>query len=258
MPTAAGIHYFYHEAGSMMSPPLLLLHDAGGDHLSWPSEIRRLTGTRVYTLDLPGHGKTDGLGRQYIEEYARSLAEFMDAVGLARAVIGGHGMGGAVTLALALERPERVAGTVLIATGARLPIPAGVMENGAHPSTLARAIQAMQELSFAISTPEALRDGYCHQLSRIRPTLLYGDWLACSRYDLTPKLADIRTPTLVICGTDDRLTPLVHSTLLSSRIPGAALQTVDRAGHMVTVEQPVHVAKLISVFLRTVPYTPGQ
>src|SRR5512140_228363 len=158
MPTAAGFHYYLHEAAGVMTPPLVLIHDAGGDHLSWPSEIRRLSGTRVYTIDLPGHGKTEGLGRQYMEEYAASVVEFLNAAGLSTAILGGHGMGGAIALALALNHPRRVAGTVLISTGARLPIPAPVLENGANPSTLPRAINAIQEISFCGNARMALRD----------------------------------------------------------------------------------------------------
>ncbi len=155
-----------------MSPPLVLIHDAGGDHLSWPSEIRRLPGTRVYTIDLPGHGKTEGLGRQYIEEYAVCLVEFLNAAGLSTAVFGGHGMGGAIALTLALNHPRRVAGTVLISTGPRLPIPASILENGANPSTLPRAINAIQEISFCGNASAALRDSFCKHLTHTRQNSL--------------------------------------------------------------------------------------
>jgi pimeloyl-ACP methyl ester carboxylesterase len=258
MPIAAGIHYFLHEAGSTMKPPLVLLHDAGGEYLSWPSEIRRLPETRVYTVDLPGHGKTGGLGRQYIADYAKSMIEFMNAAGLSRAVFGGHGMGGAIALSLAIHEPGRVAGTILISTGPRLPIPEVIRENGANPSTLQRAINHWQQVCFDEKTPILFQEKYCRRLSLIRQTLLWGDWLACDRFDVSQSIEKIRTPTLVICGTGDRLTPMHFSKMLSSRIPEAALQTVEAAGHMLILEQPAHVAKLMSVFLKTVPYTPGM
>ena len=242
----------------MNKPPLVLIHGAGGEHLSWPSEIRRLPDTRVYTLDLPGHGKTEGLGRQYIEDYARSVVEFMDAVGLSRAVFGGHEMGGAIALVLALDHPERVAGILLISSGPRLPMPAGVLENGANLSTLPLAINILQELSFHVNTPVTLRETVYKHLIQIRQTLLFGDWLACDRFDVTRRIESICTPTLVICGTGDKLTPPHFSETLASGIPGAALQTVDEAGHMLIIEQPKQIAKLIAVFLATIPYRPGM
>jgi pimeloyl-ACP methyl ester carboxylesterase len=257
MPTAAGLHYFLHEGDSRMKPPLVLIHGAGGDHLSWQPEMRRLPGYRVITLDLPGHGKTVGPGCQSVQDYARVVAEFIDVVGLFRAVFVGHAMGGAIGLALALDYPDRVAGIGLISTGPTLPIPSSVIENAANPSTLPLAIKSLQEISLGSQTPENLKGKVVKRLTETRQTLLLDDLLACDRFNVTDRLNAIRTPVLVVCGTDDKLTPLRFSEILSSRIPGAALQTVEGAGHMLVFEQPAHLAKLISVFLATIPYRPG-
>ena len=81
MPKAAGIHYFLHNGGSATRPPLVLIHGAGGDHLSWPAEARRLPDATVFTLDLPGHGSSEGHGRQSVEDYACSVIDFLNEVG---------------------------------------------------------------------------------------------------------------------------------------------------------------------------------
>ncbi len=258
MPTAAGLHYFLHEGGSVLKPPLVLIHGAGGDHLSWPPEVRRLPDYRVITLDLPGHGKTEGPGRQSVQDYARDVVDFMDVVGLSRAVFVGHAMGGAISLALALDYPDRVAGIGLISTGPTLPIPSSVIENAANPSTLPLAIKSLQEMSLGSQTPENLKGIIFKRLTETRQTLLLDDLLACDRFNLSDRLNAIRTPVLVVCGTDDKLTPLHFSEILSSKIPGAALQTIEGAGHMLVLEQPGRLAKLISVFLSTIPYSPGM
>ncbi len=117
MPIAAGIHYFLHEGGRQKRTPLVLIHGAGGDHLSWPPEIRRLTDERVFTLDLPGHGKSKGPGRQSVADYAESVVGFMNAADLSRAVFIGHALGGAIALTLAIDHPQRVAGIGLISIG---------------------------------------------------------------------------------------------------------------------------------------------
>lgn len=258
MPIAAGLHYFLHETGSALRPPLVLIHGEGGEHLSWPPEVRRLPDCRVFTLDLPGHGKTEGPGLQSVEGYARSVVDFMDAAGLSRAVFAGHGMGGAIALVLALDHPDRVAGILLISTGPCLPVPSSVLENAASPSTLPLAINTLQGMSFSPETSVDLRGIVFKRLTETRQTLLLGDWLACDRFDVTGRLGAIRTSTLVVCGTGDKITPLHFSETLSSQIPGAALQTVDEAGHMLVLEQPQHLAKLISIFLATIPYMPGM
>ncbi len=258
MPTAAGLHYFLHDGVSRLKPPLVLIHGAGGDHLSWPPEMRRLPGNRVITLDLPGHGKTAGPGCQFIQDYARDVAEFTDALGLFRAVFVGYAMGGAIALALALDYPDRVAGVGLISTGPILPIPSPVIENAANLATLPLAIKSLQEKSLGSQTPEHLKETVFKRLAKTRQTLLLDDLLACDRFNVTDRLNAIRTPVLVVCGTDDKLAPLHFSEILSSKIPGAALQTVEGAGHMLVFEQPARLAKLVSVFLATIPYRPGE
>ncbi len=257
MPTAAGVHYFLHTGGSKLKVPLVLIHGAGGDHLSWPAEARRLPETNVYTLDLPGHGKSSGAGCQTVEDYARSVITFMDAASLFKAVFGGHGMGGAICLELALAFPERVAGLMLISTGARLPLPNGLLENGSNPSTLQSAIHTLEEAAFAEKSPQGLREAYSHQLLKLRQTLLLGDWRACDYYNVESRLEEIHRPALVLWGKEDRLTPRLFSENLASRIPGAALQVVEDAGHMLVLEQPKRLAKLMEIFLKTILYWPG-
>jgi pimeloyl-ACP methyl ester carboxylesterase len=258
MPTAAGLHYFLHEGGSILRPPLVLIHGAGGDHLSWPPEMRRLPGYRAVTIDLPGHGKTEGPGRQSIEDYARDVAEFVDVLGFSRAVFIGHAMGGAIALALALDYPDSVAGIGLISTGPCLPIPSSVIENAANRATLPLAIKTLQEMSLGSQTPVALKEISFKRLMETRQTLLLGDLLASDRFNMADRLGAIRTPVLVVCGTEDKLTPLRFSEALSRQIPRAALQTVEGAGHMLILEQPGRLAKLMRVFLATVRYSPGM
>jgi len=258
MPTAAGLHYLYHEGGDQYKPAVIMIHGAGGDHLSWPPEMRRLPDYRVFAIDLPGHGKTAGPGFQSIEDYARSVIGLLDSSGLSRVVIVGYSMGGAIALSLALDYPDRVAGIALISTGPRLPIPPPVMENVANPSTFTLAVKNLLEMSSDSQTPASLKETLFKRLTTTRQTLVLSDLLACDRFDVINRLGDIHTPTLVVCGTEDKLTPIHSSETLSSRIQGAALQTVDGTGHLLVFEQPRHLTKLVNIFLATIPYLPGM
>jgi pimeloyl-ACP methyl ester carboxylesterase len=258
MPIATGLHYFLHEGGRPARPPLVLLHNVGGDHLSWPPEIRRLPEARVFSLDLPGHGKSNGPGRQSVADYAASVVDFMDGAGLSRAVFVGHAMGGAIALTLALEYPQRTAGIVLISTGPRLPVDTSALENAANPATFLQAVETLQKQMCIPQTPKRLKDQIFRQLSSVRLTLLHGDLRACDQFDLTTRLDVIRTPVLVLCGADDQLTPPRFSQTLAEQIPGAALQIIDAAGHLVMLEQPRRVTGILSVFLKAIPYTPGM
>jgi pimeloyl-ACP methyl ester carboxylesterase len=258
MPTSAGIHFFQHEGGKSAKPPLVLIHGAGGDRLSWPPEIRRLANARVFTLDLPGHGNSVGPGRQTVDDYTESVLGFLNAAGISRAVFVGHALGGAIALTLAIDHPDRVAGIGLISTGACFPIPSSILENAANPATFILAVQALIELMSFPDVPKILKPQFFRQLSSVRPTLFHGDLLACDKFDATSWLDAIRTPVLVLCGTNDQLTPRRFSETLAGQIPGAALQTIDGAGHLVTLEQPRRVAGLLSVFLTSIPYFPGR
>jgi pimeloyl-ACP methyl ester carboxylesterase len=236
---------------------LVLIHDLGGDHLSWPPEIRRLAGMRVFTLDLPGHGTSAGPGCQSVPAYAEKVIDFMDAVGLSRAAFIGHGLGGAIALTLAIQDPQRVAGTGLISSGARLPISSSVLENAANPATFEQAVQMLVELMHIPESVITLKDQVYKRLISNRQTLFHGDLQACRQFNVSDVLNVIQSPVLVVCGTDDKLTPRRFSEALAGGIPAAALQTIEGAGHLVMLEQPRRVAALLSVFLRTIPYIPG-
>src|SRR4030042_2520041 len=107
MPNAAGIYYHAYEgAGGGKHPPVVLIHGAGGHHLYWPSQIRRMPGLRVYALDLPGHGKSEGRGEQSIALYAESILGWLLAVDIHRAIFVGSSMGRAIALHLALAHPQ--------------------------------------------------------------------------------------------------------------------------------------------------------
>ena len=258
MPFAAGIHYFIHEGGDVFRPPVILIHGAGGNHLYWPPELRRLTGYRIYALDLPGHGKSSSVGLQSIHDYASSVVNFIDSVGLTRVVIVGHSMGGAIALTLGLDHAERVAGLGLIGTGARLRVAPPVLSNTANPATFSLAVEIINEWAFGPQADPHLKAVATRRMAETRPAVLHGDLLACDAFDIMDRLSEIHFPTLVLCGTEDKLTPLTYSKTLASKIPGAALQTVDGAGHMVMLEEPRRVAGALTVFLKTVPYTPGM
>jgi len=71
----------------------------------------------VHALDLPGHGKSGGRGRQSVASYSEVVLEWMGAVGIHSAVIAGHSLGGAIALTLALAQPERVSGLIFSVPG---------------------------------------------------------------------------------------------------------------------------------------------
>jgi len=223
---------------------VVFVHGAGGSHQHWLYQVRDLPGVPTFALDLPGHGQSAGPGRDSIQGYAGWLVAFLDAVGVDRAILAGHSMGGAIALHVALHDPARVAGLALIATGARLRVAPGLRD--AIRQDFAAAIGLMGEWVYGPDADPAVVRLGLRQLEAAGPDVLSGDFAACDGFDVMDRLGEIGAPTLVMCGTLDRMTPTKYSTFLRDGIRGASLHLVEGAGHMLMVEKPAAVARALA------------
>lgn len=228
-------------------PALILIHGAGGNHLHWPAALRRLPGATVYAIDLPGHGRSAGPGRERIEDYAADVVRFMDAVGVARGVLVGHSMGGAVAQMTALLAPERVAGLVLVGTGARLRVAPVILEGILQDPD--SALDLITEWAWGPEADPAMVARGRQMMARVDPRVVWGDFAACDRFDIRERVGEITAPTLVITGSEDRMTPPKFGQWLTERIPGARFVRVEGAGHMVMLEKPDQVASAVREFV---------
>src|SRR5271157_2256127 len=140
MPAAANLYYIAHEANNHSRPPVILIHGAGGSHLSWPPHLRRLHDQRMFALDLPAHGKSEGIGRHAIEDYVHDVLEFMSELKIYSAILVGHSMGSAVALSAAIHFPERVTALGLIGSGARLRVAPALLQSASDPSMFENAV----------------------------------------------------------------------------------------------------------------------
>ncbi len=246
--TVAGMkaHYLHRQPVPEEGPPLLFLHGAGGSHQHWLYQVRDLPRSATYALDLPGHGRSEGTGYDTIQAYGDWLVAFLETLGLERAVLVGHSMGGGIALDVALRYPHRVAGLGLVATGARLRVAPALLDGIQHDPKA--AVQLICDWAYGPEAPpEMVRLGR-RQMSAISPQVLYGDLVACDAFDVMGRLGEIAVPALILCGTQDRLTPPRYSAYLRDQIAGATLHLVEGAGHMVMVEKPEAVARAIADF----------
>ncbi len=256
MPLAAGLYYTVYEGGNQEQKPVILIHGAGSDHLCWPAELRRLTGYTVLAVDLPGHGRSEGVGAQSIEAYTAALVDLLATLKLYQAVFIGHSMGGAIALNMALDYPQHTAAIGLISSGAYLGVPQGMVQALSSPLTAPAGLQTLQELLSSTSLPAALSSKVMEGFKKTRPSVLYGDWLACSRFDLRRHAAEIGIPAYVACGTEDRLTPPQFSNFLANTLPNATLQTFTGAGHMLVLERACELRAGILGLLETLKPSP--
>lgn len=251
MPYSDDLYYFVWQGSESAGQPLVLLHGAGGTYLFWPPQVRRLTGLTVLAPDLPGHGKSGAGGRRTIAAYAESILKWLDRMGISRAYLGGHSMGSAIALQLALSVPQRIAGLILIGAGARLKVHPDILQMAASEDTFMDAVARVVSQAFAEQTPTRLKALGEKRMALTSRDILYGDFLACNDFDVMGRLVEIRQPTLVICGAQDRLTPVRYARYLADQLPDARLQVVEESGHMVMLEKPFLVARLIQEFLQS-------
>lgn len=255
MPIAAELYYFAHEAEDQHKkrPPVILIHGAGGNHLSWPPQIRRMADERIYALDLSGHGKSEGLGRQSIDKYADDIIAFMKELKISAAVMVGISMGSGIALTLALKYPKKVLGLGLLGAGAKLRVAPAILETAGNPNTFESAVELINENCFSANTTQSLLDLSKAQMLEMRPPVLLGDFLACNAFDVTSQLGQINIPAIIVCGAEDKMTPLKFSELLQNGITNSQLHVVENAGHLVMAEQPDIVADLLKQFVDGLP-----
>ncbi len=239
--------YYQHHKGEPGRPPLVLVHGAGGNFMHWPGRLRRLPGYEVYALDLPGHGKSGGQGRSSVAEYAAVIHGFTDGLGLPSFVLGGHSMGGAITLEFALCWPERLAGILLVGTGAKLRVAPQILDG--ILSDFQGTTELVTQWAHGKDTPPDMLREYTRRLREVPAQVIHGDYAACDVFDRRVDVPRITVPALIICGTADRMTPPKFSQWLSEQLPSSRLTWVPEAGHMVMLEQPEAVAKAVAAFM---------
>ena len=229
-------------------PPIVCIHGAGGSHQVWVPQLRTLGRRRkVIALDLPGHGQSEGNGADRIEVYRDAVIEFLAALGLDRTVVVGHSMGGAIIQSLALACPGRLAAMVLVGTGARLRVQSHIFAGLREDPR--RTVELMTRWGRAPDASAELLKQDADAMLRTPISVIEGDLRACDAFDLMQQITAITLPTMVICGTDDLMTPPKYAEYLHRQIAGSQLIVIPAAGHMVMLEKPDEVSGGIEAFL---------
>lgn len=249
MPGSKGMYYSLFEEDNQPKTPVVLIHGAGGDHLYWPAAIRRLPGQRVLSIDLPGHGKSEGTGYQSIWFYAQWMVSFLADLEIYQAIFVGHSMGGCIALALALEHRNQVAGMALISSAAHIEFPGGILDQAAQPASFPVVAEMLVQRTFSPAASPKLLSDATRRLAESRSSLLFGDLMACAAFDVHDRLGKIHVPTLVMAGNDDLITPPTVARALAASLDGASLKIIPDAGHMLQLEQPGLAAAALQDFL---------
>ncbi len=235
MSTDAYPDYRWLERGNGV--PVVFLHGLMGQTAHWEAAVRALGATcRAMALDLPIFHPA--LPEATIGELTRYTRLFLDAMGIPCAVVGGNSLGGHIALELALTHPERVSGLVL--TGSSGLFERGFTRGVPHRPSADYVREKMQEIFYdpALVTPqwvEEIRVLVTTPASALRVVYFAR---AAKRDRLEEHLPDIRVPTLLVWGEEDRVTPPDVARQFQALIPDSTLVFLPECGHVPMLERP--------------------
>jgi len=229
-------------------PPLLLSHGFSASSAMWRPNVAALAADRqVITWDLRGHGRSDSPEDPAQYSHAACVADMaalLEVAGTERAVAGGLSLGGFLSLAFALDWPERVAGLVLCDTGP------GYRSDQARQRWNDRAFATAARLErdglAAINGGQGEPD-YGHRSARGLALASRG-MLAQRDGRVIEGLPSIGVPVLVLVGARDEPF-LAAASYLAAKIPDAVQVVVPDAGHVSNLDQPDQFNQSVLAFL---------
>lgn len=234
---------------------ILFLHGVGSDKRVWRPQLDFFgRSRRSVALDYPGYGESgpapEGTSR---DDYARSVLAAMDSLGINQAHICGLSLGGVVAIAIHAAASERCASLIIADSFAVHPEGQAIYQRSIAASADLRALaEARADVLLAQPADPALRSEVVETMAGIDPAAYRigaeAVWLA----DQIERAGAIRVPTLVLCGSEDKVTPPRLSGELANMIPGARYSVIGSAGHLTNIEKPEVFNTLVEGFLRDV------
>lgn len=236
---------------------IVLIHGFGGDLDNWLFNIDALAeaGT-VHALDLPGHGQSEKAVKDAsLKGLSDAVIGFLDALGIRKAHLVGHSMGGAVASRTAIDHPDRVASVALISSAGLGREINGDYIDGFVGAASRRDLKPVLEHLFhdpATVTRQLVDDllkykrldGVDEALRSLSGALFSGGRQSAV---LAEELKQAGTPVLVVWGGSDQVIPAAHASALDGR---ATTEVVGEAGHMVQMEKAGRVNELVLAHMR--------
>ncbi len=253
---AGGYRLHYLEAGA--GPPVVLIHGLGADVRAWRFAIPALSSSfHVYAIDLLGFGRSDKPQIPYrIGTLVDSLTGFLDAVGVDKASVIGHSLGGWVATRFATTHPDRLDKLVLVDSAGYGEAPSQMVRDylsQLDPSAVAAAEQWLgsmnpedQRMVEAAAVAYFARrlsgaDGYA--VASLVESIMRGEDA------LGPEVRQVRVPTLVVWGRNDPIIPLRVGQTLAADIPKARAIVLDGCGHRPQTECATAFNRAVGQFL---------
>jgi len=260
-----GVRLFFEIRGE--GPPLAMIEGWGYSRWMWFKQINHFS--KKYTcivFDNRGVGLSDKPDEPYsVELFADDLRELLDHIGVSRAHILGISMGGFIAQKFALKYPGRVLSLILVSTHF------GGEKARQTPKETMDAILSIREedlgagealkrkMSFAFNpkyleeNPEEIDQIISWRIEEAQPRYA---WLrqaeAVQNFNLGNKASQIKAPTLIVAGTNDRVVPHQNAELLLETIPNSKLVLFEGGSHLLFIENADTFNKVVMKFLNEV------
>jgi pimeloyl-ACP methyl ester carboxylesterase len=246
-----GIRLVYDRRGK--GTPLVLLHGYPLDHHLWDEVVPLLQDQfDVILPDLRGFGGSSTVDSFYtMEDIASDIAGLLDFLGIPKAVIVGHSMGGYVALAFARLYPERVTGLGLVSSQVLADTPAKREDRFKTAAEVAdKGIATVVEAMTPKFTSDThLQEFARNSMERQQPAAYIGALKAMGeRVDSTPFLSRMDYPVVIVHGDADNLIPIDRAREVKAALPSAYLVEISGAGHMPMMESPEKTAEALRHF----------
>jgi pimeloyl-ACP methyl ester carboxylesterase len=255
------IEMYYESVGE--GDPVVLITGYGADLFAWALQAPELAQNyTVYMIDNRGVGDTDKPDGPYtIKMMADDVAGFFDAVGIEKAHLVGHSMGGMISQQFALDHPDRLRSLTLASTTCRVPKGADlllmlwteILEKLGNEAFVNNIIAWCFTFEFVENQFDALimmRDMMLDHFNEkpLLPGPFRSQCAAATTFNLAEQIENISVPTMVLVGKEDILTPPKFSEEIAKRIPGSFLNVIE-GGHAYNQEVPSAFNKALLDFL---------
>lgn len=237
--------------------PWVLINSLGTDLRIWERLLPRLNpDLSILRYDKRGHGLSDCPAGPYrMDDLVADLRGVLDCLKVSAAALIGISIGGMIALDFTARHPERVSALVLCDTAAR--IGNAQLWNDRIRELRRRGLEALSQSivqrwftsRFAVAHPGWWR-GCLNMLSRMPAAGYAATCEAIRDADLTARLSSVRAPTLVLCGAEDRATPVAQVRELAHGVNGAQFKTIADAAHLPCIEQPDATASILAQFIQ--------
>ncbi|MHA2295180.1 MAG: alpha/beta fold hydrolase [Candidatus Hodarchaeales archaeon] len=229
---------------------LFFIHGAGGDHHSWDLQAPLEKEFNIIAVDLPRHGESGGEELESIEAMSKAIHELVhqEFTHLLPMTFIGHSMGGAIVQQYTLEHPQDVHAAVLVDTGAKLKVSDLIFEAIAEDKH--KAVDFILKFAFHEKADRRVVEKSREQMLKCPTNVMLEDFKACNVFNKIKEVKNITSPVLIICGNEDKLTPLKYSNYLHNSIHGSIFVRIAEAGHNTMLEKPDMFNHTIKQFLQ--------